>query len=151
MKNSNRKGDIKMNKMMRRLREKKGFTLAELLIVVAIIAVLVAIAIPVFSTQLERSREATDAANIRAAYAEIAASAITDPDTAKTATVSKKQTQADWQSASSLKDIAGVPIADIHSNTATTVAYTGGTDQKITIDGKDVKSSFITSGTTPTP
>ena len=51
-------------------KNKKGFTLAELLIVVAIIAVLVAIAIPVFTTQLERSREATDLANIRAAYAE---------------------------------------------------------------------------------
>lgn len=49
----------------------KGFTLAELLIVVAIIAVLTAIAIPVFTTQLEKSREATDASNIRAAYAEI--------------------------------------------------------------------------------
>ena len=31
---------------------------------------LVAIAIPVFTTQLERSREATDISNIRAAYAE---------------------------------------------------------------------------------
>ena len=50
---------------------KKGFTLAELLIVVAIIAVLVAISIPVFTNQLEKSREATDAANIRAKYAEI--------------------------------------------------------------------------------
>lgn len=50
-------------------REKKGFTLAELLIVVAIIAVLVAIAIPVFTRQLERSREATDLANVRSAYA----------------------------------------------------------------------------------
>ena len=49
---------------------KKGFTLAELLIVVAIIAVLVAIAIPVFTSQLEKSKEATDLANIRAAYAE---------------------------------------------------------------------------------
>lgn len=39
---------------------KKGFTLAELLIVVAIIAVLVAIAIPVFSNQLEKSRRAVD-------------------------------------------------------------------------------------------
>jgi len=50
----------------------RGFTLAELLIVVAIIAVLVAIAIPIFTSQLEKSREATDAANIRDAYAEIA-------------------------------------------------------------------------------
>ena len=48
---------------------KKGFTLAELLIVVAIIAVLVAISIPIFTTQLEKARESTDAANLRAAYA----------------------------------------------------------------------------------
>ena len=40
---------------------KKGFTLAELLIVVAIIAVLVAIGIPIFASQLEKSREAADA------------------------------------------------------------------------------------------
>ena len=51
---------------------KKGFTLAELLIVVAIIAVLVAIAIPIFNAQLEKSRDATDQANIRDAYAEFA-------------------------------------------------------------------------------
>ena len=50
---------------------RKGFTLAELLIVVAIIAVLVAIAIPIFTTQLEKSREATDVANLRDYYAEI--------------------------------------------------------------------------------
>ena len=49
----------------------KGFTLAELLIVVAIIAVLTAIAIPVFTSQLEKSRESVDLANIRSYYAEI--------------------------------------------------------------------------------
>ncbi len=49
---------------------KKGFTLAELLIVVAIIGVLVAISIPIFTSQLEKSKEATDMANLRAAYAE---------------------------------------------------------------------------------
>ena len=49
---------------------KKGFTLAELLIVVAIIAVLVAIAIPVFTAQLEKSRQATTLANLRSGYAE---------------------------------------------------------------------------------
>lgn len=51
-------------------KNKKGFTLAELLIVVAIIAVLVAIAIPVLNNSLEKSRQAADAANIRAAYAQ---------------------------------------------------------------------------------
>ena len=38
----------------------KGFTLAELLIVVAIIAVLVAISIPIFNSQLEKARRAVD-------------------------------------------------------------------------------------------
>ena len=54
--------------------EEAGFTLAELLIVVAIIATLVAISIPVFTSQLEKSREATDLSNIRAAADE----AVTD-------------------------------------------------------------------------
>lgn len=49
----------------------KGFTLAELLIVVAIIAVLVAISIPVFTSQLHKARVATDWANVRAYYAEL--------------------------------------------------------------------------------
>ena len=53
------------------MRLKKGFTLAELLIVVTIIAILVAIGIPVFNSQLEKSKEATDAANIRSKYAEM--------------------------------------------------------------------------------
>lgn len=62
---------------MEKKRNNKGFTLAELLIVVAIIAVLVAIAIPVFTSQLEKSRESTDLSNIRSYYAEITTALLT--------------------------------------------------------------------------
>ena len=55
--------------MLKKLTNKKGFTLMEMLIVVAIIAVLVAIAIPTFNGALTKSKEAADVANIRAAYA----------------------------------------------------------------------------------
>ncbi len=75
---------------------KKGFTLAELLIVVAIVAVLTAIAIPVFSAQLEKSREATDAANVRSAYAEVVTHYL-DQDSIITITVPANQKVSDWQ------------------------------------------------------
>ena len=48
----------------------KGFTMAELLIVVAIIAIMVAIAIPVFTSAVEKAKVGTGLANARAAYAE---------------------------------------------------------------------------------
>ena len=75
----------------------KGFTLAELLIVVAIIAVLTAIAIPVFTSQLEKSREATDMANVRSAYANIVSQYLTNADTGYSMTVAAQQTQDEWQ------------------------------------------------------
>ena len=76
---------------------KNGFTLMEMLIVVAIIAVLIAVAIPVFASQLEKAREATDLANVRSAYAKVSTEALLGNSEA-TVTVDLKQKQADWQS-----------------------------------------------------
>lgn len=64
--------------MLKKLNNKKGFTLMEMLIVVAIIAVLVAIAIPVFNGALTKSKEAADVANVRALYAEWQVAILTD-------------------------------------------------------------------------
>jgi prepilin-type N-terminal cleavage/methylation domain-containing protein len=65
--------------MLKKLRRnKKGFTLAELLIVVAIIGVLVAISIPIFTSQLKKARLATNQANARAAYAAATAAYLED-------------------------------------------------------------------------
>ena len=50
---------------------KKGFTLIEMLVVIAIIAVLVAIIIPTVSSATVKAGAAANAANLRAVYAEL--------------------------------------------------------------------------------
>ena len=60
---------------------KKGFTLAELLVVVAIIAVLVAISIPIFTSQLDKAKSSTDLANARAAKGAAVTKYLSDEDT----------------------------------------------------------------------
>lgn len=50
-------------------KKQRGFTLAELLIVTAIIAVLVAVSIPIFTKNLQRAKESVDMANMRGAKA----------------------------------------------------------------------------------
>ena len=60
-------------------KQNKGFTLAELLIVVAIIAVLVAISIPIFTSQLKKARVAVNQANARAGEAAACAAYLEDP------------------------------------------------------------------------
>ena len=95
----------------------KGFTLAELLIVVAIIAVLVAIAIPVFTTQLEKAREATDLANVRSAYAEVVTAYLGD-GSSHSAQISVNQRIDKWQTtkSSASKAQIGTKISGLGSS-----------------------------------
>lgn len=81
---------------MKKIKNTKGFTLMEMLIVVAIIAILIAIAIPTFANQMEKAREAADVANIRSAYSEAMVKYLNgDADTA-TDTPAMTQTKAGW-------------------------------------------------------
>ena len=136
-----------MKDMIKRIREEReGFTLAELLIVVAIIAVLVAIAIPVFNSQLEKSREAVDLSNIRAAYAECTTAVLTGEKTGNADGVnpgttegsySKKvelqQKSVDWTGDNKDVLIANVKVPDISTDTKF-VTVTVDKDGKLTMD-----------------
>ena len=76
---------------------RNGFTLMEMLIVIAMIAVLIIIAIPVFASQLEKAREAADLANVRSAYAQVSEEVMLgNPGTIVSVNLTQKE--ADWQS-----------------------------------------------------
>ena len=133
---------LKYNKKITRvdMRKKQGFTLAELLIVVAIIAVLVGIAIPVFTSQLEKAREATDAANIRDAYAEVMTKVISTGDE-DTITVSLTQKKNGWQTTFKFPC---EEVGEQKVNGKSIVSYKSGA-AVITYDGKnnsDIKNTL---------
>lgn len=87
----------------------------EMLIVIAIVAVLISFAVPVPSSQLERSREAVDLANVRSAYAQVSTEALLG-NTGVTVTVNLKQKQAGWQSANPV-NIGGIVHSKSNGNT----------------------------------
>lgn len=128
----------------------RGFTLAELLIVVAIIAVLVAIAIPVFTTQLEKSREATDVANVRSAYAGVVTEYLTNAK-ATQATVEVQQRVSDWQTSPQpyLEVMDGAKTGSLSWDAKTTGNYTVSIDLNgsVTVDGAEPTWAGTTGGT----
>ena len=118
--------------------------------------VLVAISIPIFTAQLEKAREATDVANLRAAYAEGTAEVLTQDDMATSWTkiytsdgklvaadstdaskgIKGKATQTDWQSTN--PELGWTTYAGkAESGAVIKVKYkpgTGSADGKVTVD-----------------
>ena len=124
--------------MLKKKMNKKGFTLAELLIVVAIIAVLVAISIPIFTAQLEKSRDATDAANVRAAIAQATADYLSsDSSTPSTSYIYKidgKGTDAKWsQSNAATMEIGGATVTAIAGAKQVNITLANNGDPAVTL------------------
>ncbi len=64
---------------MKKVNKKKGFTLAELLVVLAILAILVAVAIPIFNGAVSNAKTTAIDANARAVRAAATTKILTDP------------------------------------------------------------------------
>ena len=123
------------------LKNKKGFTLIEMLVVIAIIAILVAIIIPVVSNSTNKAKAATDAANLRSALATVTIK-VMDGTIAK-GTASVSAADAGVPNAATGKTDGGAFTCSVNADGVVSVAY--GTN------GIDHYAAIAETGSTSTP
>ena len=127
-----------MNKL-----NKKGFTLIEMLVVIAIIAVLVSIIIPTVTSATDKAAAATNAANLRSVKAEMVTKMLTEKTQAEV--IAEYYKSGDCATAT-LTGVQFKKVADDfangnsnYDNDAGFVAEADDTDIKVTFNGLTIQ------------